>query len=132
MQAIVKAAQALSDETRIRILNLLLVRECCVCEVMQALKISQTRASRNLNVLYNAGFLALRREGLWAYYSIKKAELEDYLVLFLDAVERGLMVNKAADLDRKQLEEIQRSGPQCYNAKQLNEATPERGPKKRK
>ncbi|MBN1368430.1 MAG: ArsR family transcriptional regulator [Dehalococcoidales bacterium] len=30
----IKAAKALSDETRLRILNLLLVRECCVCEVM--------------------------------------------------------------------------------------------------
>jgi DNA-binding transcriptional ArsR family regulator len=41
-------------------LNLLIRRECCVCEVMQVLGISQTRASRNLNLLYDAGFLKLR------------------------------------------------------------------------
>ena len=113
MRDLVEAAKALSDETRLRILNLLLVRECCVCEVMQVLDISQTRASRNLNVLYDAGFLKLRREGLWAYYSIDKAELEDYLSLLLDAVERGLRENKVAHLDREHLKDAQRLGPLC-------------------
>ncbi len=70
MRDLVKAMKALSDETRLRILNLLLVRECCVCEVMQALDISQTRASRNLSALYDAGFLKLRKDGLWSLYSI--------------------------------------------------------------
>ena len=42
MRDLVKAIKALSDETRLRILNLLLEQECCVCEVMQALDISQT------------------------------------------------------------------------------------------
>jgi len=70
MRDLVKAIKALSDETRLRILNLLLEQECCVCEVMQALDISQTRASRNLSALYNAGFLRLRKEGLWSLYSI--------------------------------------------------------------
>ena len=90
MRDIIKAAKAFSDETRLRILNLLLVRECCVCEVMQVLNISQTRASRNLNLLYNAGFLKVRREGLWAYYSIEKSEVKNYLSSFLRAVELGL------------------------------------------
>ena len=66
MRDFIMAAKALSDETRLRILNLLFVRECCVCEVMQVLAISQTRASRNLNLLLGAGFLKVRREGLKA------------------------------------------------------------------
>ena len=70
MRDLVKACKALSDETRLRILNLLLERECCVCEVMQALNISQTRASRNLNTLYSAGFLKFRKDGLWSLYSL--------------------------------------------------------------
>ena len=40
MRDLLKAMKALSDETKLRILNLLLVRECCVFEVMQALKCS--------------------------------------------------------------------------------------------
>ena len=41
----IRVSKSLSDETRLRILNLLLTRECCVCEVVQSLEISQTRAS---------------------------------------------------------------------------------------
>ena len=74
MRELVKAFKALSDETRLRIINLLLERECCVCEVIQALDISQTRASRNLNILYNAGFLKLRKDGLWSLYSVVDRE----------------------------------------------------------
>lgn len=70
MQDLIKAMKALSDETRLRILNILLERECCVCEVMQALSISQSRASRNLGILQNAGFLQTRRDGVWILYSV--------------------------------------------------------------
>jgi ArsR family transcriptional regulator, arsenate/arsenite/antimonite-responsive transcriptional repressor len=123
MRDLIRAAKALSDETRLRILNLLLERECCVCEVMQVLDISQTRASRNLNILYDAGFLKLRREGLWAYYSINRTELEEYLSLLLDAVERGLRGNKTAILDREHLKDAQRLGPLCPNPSKAKEST---------
>jgi ArsR family transcriptional regulator len=118
MRELIKAAKALSDETRLRILNLLLNRECCVCEVMQVLNITQTRASRNLNILHDVGFLIVRREGLWAYYSIDKAKLEEYLGLLLSAVERGLFQNKMAAIDRERLKEAQRMGPQCCSTLQ--------------
>ena len=120
MREIIKAAKAFSDETRLRILNLLLVRECCVCEVMQVLNISQTRASRNLNLLYNAGFLKVRREGLWAYYSIDKSEIKNYLSSFLSAVELGLAANEIAIADKEHLKKAQRLGPLCCNPTQLN------------
>ena len=70
MQDLVKAIKALSDETRLRIMNVLLERECCVCEVMQVLDISQSRASRNLGIIQDAGFLKARREGAWMFYSV--------------------------------------------------------------
>lgn len=115
MYDLIKAAKALSDETRLRILNLLLVRECCVCEVMQVLNVSQTRASRNLNILYDAGFLKVRRDGLWAYYSIDKTGLKEHISFLLNAVELGLNGNDLASLDREHLKEAQRLGPQCCN-----------------
>ncbi len=65
MQDLLKAMKALSDETRLRILKILLERECCVCEIMQALDISQSRASRNLGILEDVGFLKARRDGVW-------------------------------------------------------------------
>jgi ArsR family transcriptional regulator len=121
MREVVKAFKALSDETRLRILNLLLERECCVCEVMQVLDISQTRASRNLNVLYDAGFLKLRREGLWALYSIDKDGLKDYHVELLKSVRQGLEGNEVALRDRERLKNAQRLLPEIVCARVSNE-----------
>lgn len=113
MRDLVRLFKTLSDETRLRILNLLLVRECCVCEVMQALNISQSRASRNLNSLYNAGLLALRREGTWALYSIDRENLRDYHTAIVRSVEKALADNELAREDRKRLQTAQRVGPCC-------------------
>ncbi len=110
MLKLVNAAKAISDETRLRILNLLLARECCVCEVTQALEISQTRASRNLNILYNAGFLKLRRDGLWAYYSIDKKSLDAYLIFLLNSVTAGLQRDRQARFDLERLTKLERAG----------------------
>ncbi len=112
MRDLVKATKALSDETRLRILNLILEKECCVCEVMQALDISQTRASRNLKVLYDAGFLKQRKEGLWSLYSLDKEGLKHgaYLV---EAVKKALANNAVAAKDKERLRKARRVGPGC-------------------
>jgi ArsR family transcriptional regulator len=112
MRELVKATKALSDETRLRVLNLLTERECCVCEVMQALGISQTRASRNLAILYDAGFFKLRKEGLWSLYSIDK-EMPGYLSDLVGATTKALVGDKAAASDRERLKKAQRVGPSC-------------------
>ena len=111
MQDLIKAIKALSNETRLRILNLLLERECCVCEVMQALDISQTRASRNLNALYDAGFLKLRKDGLWSLYSIDKEGMEEYYSDLVHAMKTALEGNKLVDADRERLRKVERVGP---------------------
>jgi ArsR family transcriptional regulator len=113
MRELVKAFKALSDETRLRILNILLERECCVCEVMQALEISQTRASRNLSALYDAGFLKLRKDGLWSLYSIDRAGMEEHFSDLVEAVRKGLRGSEAVTLDRERLRKAERVGPGC-------------------
>jgi len=113
MRELVKAFKALSDETRLRILNLLLERECCVCEVMQALDISQTRASRNLGILYDVGFLKLRKDGLWSLYSVDREGLKDHLGDLAAAVRKGLDGKEIAALDRERLRKAVRVGPGC-------------------
>ena len=118
MYNLVKATKALSDETRLRILNLLLQRECCVCEVMLVLGISQTRASRNLGMLYDAGFLKLRKAGLWAHYSIDRDNLDEYLSALLKAAELGLKNNPEAAQDNLRLKEVERLESKCCNNNQ--------------
>ena len=113
MRDVVKAMKALSDETRLRILNVLLERECCVCEVMQALDISQTRASRNLGILHAAGFLRMKKEGLWVLYSIDQEGMKGYYPSLVDAVRKSLEDDKVAGMDRKRLNTAERVGPGC-------------------
>jgi ArsR family transcriptional regulator len=113
MQDVLKAMKALSDETRLRIINVLLERECCVCEVMQALDISQTRASRNLGILHDAGFLKVRKESLWSLYSLDRDGMKEYYPSLVDAVRKSLEDDEVGALDRKRLKTAERVGPGC-------------------
>ena len=116
MREITRAAHALSDETRLRILNLVMEHECCVCEVMQALDISQTRASRNLKILFDAGFLKLRNDGLFTLYSLNGigASFHGDLV---SAVKKGLEGNISTEKDVERLHKSKRIEPGCSNGR---------------
>ncbi len=63
--------KALSEHIRLQILALMFRHgELCVCEVERALRVSQSKASRHLRYLLNAGIVEDRREGLWVYYRV--------------------------------------------------------------
>lgn len=115
MENLARAAQAMSDETRIRILRVLLQRECCVCEIMQALGISQTRASRNLKILYDAGFLNMSPEGLYTIYSVRDTKNKGFYSGLYDAVNKAMDVNKTSQKDFLRLDQSKRIGPGCPN-----------------
>ena len=103
MRNLTKIFKTLSDETRLRILNLLLSRECCVCEVVQALGISQASASRSLAQIYDCGILEKRVEGLWTIYSMSPEVSPDYLSLIIQAVKLGLGQDQKAVDDLRRL-----------------------------
>ena len=69
--------QALSDEKRIRILQLLAEGERCVCEIMPALELGQSLLSFHLKTLKEAGLVTDRREGRWVHYSLIPEALEE-------------------------------------------------------
>jgi ArsR family transcriptional regulator, arsenate/arsenite/antimonite-responsive transcriptional repressor len=117
MEKLTRAAQAISDETRIRILNVLMAQECCVCEVMQALEISQTRASRNLKILDDAGFLNMRTDGLYTLYSLREAAGDGFHAELLNAVKKEVAANEEARKDALRLKRSRRVGPGCQPAK---------------
>jgi len=73
---------ALSDETRLRLLELLRAGEQCVCDLTDSLGTGQSRLSFHLKVLKDAGLVTDRREGRWVYYTLDAAAL-DALVDFL-------------------------------------------------
>ena len=64
--------KVLADEARLQMLWLLFNnRELCVCDIMEVLEITQSKASRHLAALRNAGLATDRKEGLWSYYSLR-------------------------------------------------------------
>lgn len=68
---------ALSDETRLALLNRLKDGEQCVCELTDAMKAAQSRLSFHLKVLKDAGLVEDRREGRWMYYSLSAQAIEE-------------------------------------------------------
>lgn len=70
MEKLLDALKALSDETRLRILNLLFEKELCVCDIMETLQITQAKASRHLIYLKNADLVKDRKHAQWVYYSL--------------------------------------------------------------
>ena len=68
---------ALSDETRLSILERLRLGERCVCDLTDALEAAQSRLSFHLKVLKDAGLVSDRREGRWMYYTLKPEALNE-------------------------------------------------------
>jgi ArsR family transcriptional regulator, arsenate/arsenite/antimonite-responsive transcriptional repressor len=113
MREIIKTFKVLSDETRLRALNLVLEQECCVCEIMRALNISQSKASRDLTALYDAGFLKMRKEGLWSYYSLDTEEMTEYYTGLLEVIKKALQNDKITLEDKERLKSAKRTGVSC-------------------
>jgi len=107
---LIKVFKALSEGTRLRILNILTERECCVCEVMQALGISQSRASRNLGILEDAGLVTSRREGLWVIYSINAQKVGNHIAPLIECLRHSLPEDEITRQDKERLRQAKRVG----------------------
>lgn len=73
MRTLAAIFKALSDETRVSMLLLLLHEgELCVCDFIEVLGVTQSKASRHLRYLVHAGLLQDRREAVWVHFRIAK------------------------------------------------------------
>jgi len=77
LKSAVSIFHALSDETRLEILDRLRGGERCVCELTDVLKAAQSRLSFHLKVLKDAGLIRDRPEGRWMYYALNEEALEE-------------------------------------------------------
>jgi ArsR family transcriptional regulator, arsenate/arsenite/antimonite-responsive transcriptional repressor len=72
MEIFLQTVAALNDETRIKILRFIEMHgTMCVCDLQASFGMIQSRLSRHLKILKDAGFLRVQREGRWAHYSIR-------------------------------------------------------------
>ncbi|UCD96510.1 MAG: winged helix-turn-helix transcriptional regulator [Candidatus Bathyarchaeota archaeon] len=76
--------KALANETRLKMLRLLSIREMCVCELTVALDLTQPTASHHLNILQNVELVRDRKDGKWVFYSVVKPKLVESLFDFIE------------------------------------------------
>ena len=88
MEDFLRVMQALNDKSRLEILMFLKAQEdmLCVCDLQHSLNMIQSRLSRHLKILKDAGFLEFVRKGTWAYYGIKK-DLSPLCAILLQELE---------------------------------------------
>jgi ArsR family transcriptional regulator len=82
---VVAGFHALSDPLRVKVIDLLRDRELCVCDLCEALSVSQSKLSFHLKTLKETQLVQARQEGRWIYYSLNLAQfvvLEKYLAEF--------------------------------------------------
>ena len=80
MDIFLKTASAINDETRIKLLKFINIHgKSCVCDLEISFTMIQSRLSRHLKILKEAGFLKVEREGRWAYYSVR-APLDEFRI----------------------------------------------------
>ncbi len=72
MDIFLKTIGSINDETRVKILNFIDINGVvCVCDIENSFDMIQSRISRHLKILKEAGFLKVERKGRWAFYSIR-------------------------------------------------------------
>lgn len=94
--------KALSDENRLRILNILMEKELCVCEIEDVLDMSQSNVSRHLNKLKYSGIVDCKKESQWVFYEISGKFKESYSNL-CEQLKRDFDLDEVFIEDRKKL-----------------------------
>ena len=114
--------KALGDETRLRIVNILVQsgERLCVCEMTDALLVPQYQVSRHLTVLKNAGLVASEREGTWIYYSLN-SNASECLNDILTVIKKHFQNKYQDDLDRLNERLSKREGGRCVIGFALSE-----------
>lgn len=72
MKSLVNFLKAMGEDTRVKIITMLLREEMCICELIEELGLSQSAVSHHVKILKQAELVNDRRDGKWTYYSINK------------------------------------------------------------
>lgn len=122
MKALATIFSALSDPSRLRILNLLLASgDLCVCDIERTLDFTQTKVSRHMRYLRRAGLVTSRKSGRWVIYSLVRSEtLERGIVL--SSLGTILQTTAEARSDRAALSADMKNG--CCVAPRLRSRRP--------
>lgn len=108
--------KALSDESRLRILSILQNNELSVNEIVALLGMGQSRISRHLKILADAGLLSFRKEGLWVFYKLERGGLwGDLCSPVFDRLASGAVFKNDSVNLRNYLSERTERGREYFN-----------------
>lgn len=121
MKHLAQTFKALSDETRLTCLALLLAEdELCVCDLENALGASQSKTSRHLRYLLNAGLVSDRRRGTWVYYRISdKLTKEQKAILQVVSKMKRPAALEASQKRLKEFRQNERCAEDCWKGTML-------------
>ncbi len=119
MEKSIEIFKALSDETRIRILYLLILSKdsICECELVDALKIPQYNISRHLRILKNTTMIIETKKGRWKYFSLTK-NLDNFLINIIKTISSMSMQKLKNDYSNLQKRLDIRENSECIIWKQ--------------
>lgn len=109
---LIEIFKALGDETRFRIVGILLERELCVCEIEAILGVTQSNASRHLNKLKSSGIIVSEKKSQWVYYRISEGFITENPGLYEYLKNRAGSVEKV-EADIKNLRKYQFTNFTC-------------------
>lgn len=116
---LIQILKALSDETRVRILNLLMNTDLCVGEIEYLLKLNQSNTSRHLSALKNASLITYEKNAQWIYYSINRDVLEKHSFI-KELIDVELLGLDLYVKDNERLQDYKLSGKTCVDLKECN------------
>ncbi len=123
MQKEASLFKALSDQTRLRLVSLLLFNgETCVCRLAQALNEPDFKISRHLGIMRSAGVVRARREGTWMYYRIVKPHSMFEQACF-EFLRKGMENNHMLKKDLQRLSKTSCSNPSQHPGKGTSKNT---------
>ena len=71
--------KAISDETRLKIIDMLSCEELCACDILSGLKISQSTLSYHMKILTECGLVTGIRSGRWMNYNLDKKKADELI-----------------------------------------------------
>lgn len=114
---LIQVMKALSDETRMRILNILKDGDLCVCEIEFLLDITQSNASRHLNKLTNAKILNYYKVAKYVYYKINEDTIKEFHFL-KEVIEKHAIKLNQCRIDYERLIKYKESNLSCDDLKE--------------
>jgi len=90
MKDFIKVTKALSDPNRVKIIKMLQHKMMCVCEMKEALQISQPSVSKHLKILEEAGLVSFKKDGLWVDYYLTDGRKSPYVASLMGNLQHWL------------------------------------------